>query len=802
MYKTLEISNVTNTIDSSSGGPSESLPHRKTVNKDESPRIGSDFNQTMTNFISQVEDDPNSSASHSQPQSPKRRSRWSSQGGRTGHHTWLTDCDAPPGTFAVIDPKSRRLHIPVEAIMETKARHRQGVPSLCLIYLAGRCRQGAKCFQAHADAKVVEELRARALQEPTCCQAHGVSLNSHTKHLLKSFPPTALVAVFADRSKSETDCSGDAPRRSSEVLLTVPLRHVSITARLVSFFESQFPQMNKPSRGDKSMCRMNPITIEVPLSAVCRLHLQRGDSMCCRFDEHCKFVHLCREMAATLPDLGPINPSAELQTNTLDGSLRTSHKDVRVGVQNRESTTRVEGSNGSEVEQHRYALVQGQKKGSEGPNGFHPKVEGLGGVGMQAYTMSGGNAPNQYAQAGSFAPNGYQGQETGLNGSEAHGAWPFPSNAGPGSTGRQPYLPGWEYDSTTMNHGNQHGRHGPSLNIPPAVAASMPYAQHSAAATQPFPMPGPMRQEDLMRGGMGGMESTIPGGMNANVSQRMYGYSFASPYYDQQVQDPHRGGMLMNKMEESQQPFQNYPFYHSQPSMNLSNPYSPSLMSADASAPQDPLNFMNSAPLASNNPPQREKYPGMVRTVRHKRNVSSIIEPLHTVPHRGSGLQRQRSGYGSSGLYGSPPFYTHVANEPEALVSPTKSAWSTGPLDPVLEDNGYQTSSSGYSSDGRRLQWLSSSASQSAVSAPLVHNMSAGGEQPLEFDIDGHSEGSVRTATPTSELHQLHMSFSSSMSMSTHSSSYWKYNPYEVDGAPIRQSSYVPVNSKENSIVA
>lgn len=77
------------------------------------------------------------------------------------------------GLLIVVDPHSRKLRIPLSSITPTRAMSRAGIPSLCLLFLANRCRQGSLCHQVHANPAVVQQLREIVANQPQCCVTHG-----------------------------------------------------------------------------------------------------------------------------------------------------------------------------------------------------------------------------------------------------------------------------------------------------------------------------------------------------------------------------------------------------------------------------------------------------------------------------------------------------------------------------------------------------------------------------------------------------------------------------------------------------
>ncbi|ORC86965.1 uncharacterized protein TM35_000241150 [Trypanosoma theileri] len=185
--------------------------------------------------------------------------------GRRGTPKYLLSAeDTPEGTFAVIDPLSQRLFVPQTSMIDTLAMHRAGVPSLCRLYLQGRCRQGNSCFQAHADANVVQQLREVALKEPTCCEKHGAKSDT------TGVPKDVMVIVTENNDQG--------------CLLRTTLAYVTMTKGLRALLKRHLPEDDSAES-----------VVVVPLSSLCRLH---GSGPCCRFGHECNFVHLCRDLIA------------------------------------------------------------------------------------------------------------------------------------------------------------------------------------------------------------------------------------------------------------------------------------------------------------------------------------------------------------------------------------------------------------------------------------------------------------------------------------------------------------------------
>lgn len=81
--------------------------------------------------------------------------------------------DAGVLCITVVDPATRKLLIPLAAVFETRAQHRNTLPSLCQLFLSNRCRQGGNCYQVHAAWEAVEQLRGEVDALPCCCVRHG-----------------------------------------------------------------------------------------------------------------------------------------------------------------------------------------------------------------------------------------------------------------------------------------------------------------------------------------------------------------------------------------------------------------------------------------------------------------------------------------------------------------------------------------------------------------------------------------------------------------------------------------------------
>jgi hypothetical protein len=180
--------------------------------------------------------------------------------------------------ICIVDPYSRKLEVPRNYLHETHALHRVGIPSLCMLYLDGRCRAGTMCHQAHVDLEVIEFLRKEALSMPTCCREHG---DLHSGHV-----PTLI---------------GD--------------RTIWLYGRAIE------PWNFASTLGLQRLIReATSREVELLPRYICRLHL--GNK--CRYVEECNHVHLCRDLKDLVipPELSFTN-SPTLMTNS---SAEFSHE--------------------------------------------------------------------------------------------------------------------------------------------------------------------------------------------------------------------------------------------------------------------------------------------------------------------------------------------------------------------------------------------------------------------------------------------------------------------------------------------
>lgn len=153
--------------------------------------------------------------------------------------------------ISVVDPQRAKLRVFLSAVFPTKAleAHAQN-PSLCLLFQAGRCRQGANCHQVHVDPDVVQRLRRISESFPCCCTFHG-DCNAKLWNAEEGLKHGIVVGN-----------------------VMVPLSRVAFTSGLTRFI---------PNAMQRSL---NP-------DALCRLHGKAGG---CRYGVDCWYLHVCREI--------------------------------------------------------------------------------------------------------------------------------------------------------------------------------------------------------------------------------------------------------------------------------------------------------------------------------------------------------------------------------------------------------------------------------------------------------------------------------------------------------------------------
>lgn len=242
--------------------------------------------------------------------------------------------------ITVVDPVTRKLLIPLNSTFDTRAQQRPTLPSLCLLFLRNKCRQGMNCYQVHATLEAVEALRRSVDSLPRCCVLHGDSdragvqlcpeeywrtradgsdsnklshslqhvvlylpgLNRSSHRLLVDIPKSDLLVEGLKSGDTEASAGGG----STGLLTGIPLTLISHTVALQKLLDEQ-----TPLHQDRSLI------LDGTGCTVCRLHATDR----CRYAEECKFLHLCKELTSAKPSLTdehptviPIDPNAATGT--------------------------------------------------------------------------------------------------------------------------------------------------------------------------------------------------------------------------------------------------------------------------------------------------------------------------------------------------------------------------------------------------------------------------------------------------------------------------------------------------------
>lgn len=190
---------------------------------------------------------------------------------------------SPHAVVAAIDCESSKLYIPARHVRSTDGLTRTEAvrPAICRLYLNGRCRQGARCHQVHAEAQVVHRLRAEVLANPSCCTLHSKA-------------PSALL--------------GQAPIPPSLML--------ELDGSLVSIAQIE------PTKGILEICEKAkwPQQVVCSQAQLCRNHCL--GSMC-RFGDDCGYLHICKQLGVRAAG-APLAPPQIQNPTTLPLTTTTS----------------------------------------------------------------------------------------------------------------------------------------------------------------------------------------------------------------------------------------------------------------------------------------------------------------------------------------------------------------------------------------------------------------------------------------------------------------------------------------------
>ncbi|EPY22140.1 hypothetical protein AGDE_13574 [Angomonas deanei] len=237
------------------------------------------------------------------PNRPQRRQH------RHGRHMNLNEDGEL--CITVIDPATCKLLVPLTHVLETRAQQRSTLPSLCQLYLQGRCRQGAQCYQVHAQQEMIAALRSRVEYLPCCCVQHG---DKDRMGLLDHTPQTGYAPV----------------RRLKDVLLYLPhgetgeASYVPLTSLSYTLAVRQLLQEQDPLHATGLPLHQGKVTLDGSGLTVCRLHAMDR----CRYAEECKFLHLCKEITQRYPRLAMDADHEESAFAGIMGSLPSNPSSI------------------------------------------------------------------------------------------------------------------------------------------------------------------------------------------------------------------------------------------------------------------------------------------------------------------------------------------------------------------------------------------------------------------------------------------------------------------------------------------
>ncbi|KAH8618689.1 hypothetical protein ERJ75_000237400 [Trypanosoma vivax] len=224
--------------------------------------------------------------------------------------------------MTVVDPATRKLLIPTEYIYVTQAQQRSTIPSLCQLFLQGRCRQGAQCHQVHAPLEIVSALRSQVETLPWCCAEHGD--RDYAGVLNEQSWVSRVVVHIADVQYE----GGYIPLSRFSYTLPVSNMLNNMTPATLQAVERHLRQEQS---GHAPAAPLPPIVLEASDVPICRLHVLDR----CRYAEECSFLHICKEVAKVVPNI-PLgsrqrNKSAAKQS-IYDASSGAYSADIRSPV--------------------------------------------------------------------------------------------------------------------------------------------------------------------------------------------------------------------------------------------------------------------------------------------------------------------------------------------------------------------------------------------------------------------------------------------------------------------------------------
>ncbi|CBH12351.1 hypothetical protein, conserved [Trypanosoma brucei gambiense DAL972] len=185
--------------------------------------------------------------------------------------------------MVVVDPATRKLRIPLSCVYPTRAHQRTTIPSLCLLFLDGRCRQGTQCHQVHAALNVVAALRSQVDYLPICCALHG------DRDYVNALDNRSWMSRVVVHVPDATYGGG-----------YIPLARFSYTTPISRLLDALFHSTPQAEGQDGAQWESRAfgtppscLVLEAGDITLCRLHVQDR----CRYAEECNYLHICKEVA-------------------------------------------------------------------------------------------------------------------------------------------------------------------------------------------------------------------------------------------------------------------------------------------------------------------------------------------------------------------------------------------------------------------------------------------------------------------------------------------------------------------------
>jgi hypothetical protein len=252
-----------------------------------------------------------------------------------------------------MDYESRKLQIPLSAVVPTKGTQRGGCAALCVLYGEGKCRRGAECNQVHAQATVVARLREEAARITDCCAFHGDpagdallrQCHSPIFHTLEGIRVSGIaiprnriaftIGLLRSFEKHLQDDAGET--NASQPPSTTVAASESFSGELSIQSDNAAPSAAVASR-KKAVAATS---IQLSVTFVCRLHAAGH----CRFGPECRFAHICKDLcSSTLAQV--VQPMVSSLDRTRTAKVNPTTTAV-VGATNPEAKSALLGQRGN-----------------------------------------------------------------------------------------------------------------------------------------------------------------------------------------------------------------------------------------------------------------------------------------------------------------------------------------------------------------------------------------------------------------------------------------------------------------------